>query len=158
MSDLDVKILESLKSIDLSLRTLVVIAQKKAEARVAQAAVKPGPTVASDTDLDGQYGDPEIKAKDPRDWTGEPMQGRRFSECPAEYLEMVAERKDYFVSQNPQSTDEEKKKAKYDRLDAARARGWARRIREGKHTPAKATAPTGWAGDHSDMDNSDVGF
>ena len=153
MSDLDAKILESLKSIDQSLRTLVVIAQKKAEARVTTAAAKPGPTIASDSDLDGQYGDPEVKAKDPRDWTGEPMAGRRFSECPAEYLEMVADRKDYFVSQNPQATDEDKKKAKYDRLDAARARGWAARIRSGKHVPAKVPDPaTDWVSD------PDVGF
>jgi hypothetical protein len=145
--------LDVLKSIDQSLRTLVVIAQKKAEARVTMAASKPGPAVASDSDLDGQYGDPEIKAKDPREWTGEPMQCRRFSECPAEYLEMVADRKDYFVSQNPQATDEDKKKAKYDRLDAARARGWAKRIREGTHVPAKAPdTATDWESD------PDVGF
>jgi hypothetical protein len=149
----EAEILATLKSIDQSLRTLVVIAQKKAEARVVQAASKPGPLIASDVDLDGQYGDPEVKAKDPRDWSGDPMQGRRFSECPADYLELVAERKDYFVSQNAQSTDEEKKKAKYDRLDAARARGWAKRIREGY--TAKTTAA--WASELLD-NNSDVGF
>jgi hypothetical protein len=148
MSDRDAEVLVSLKSIDQSLKMLVAIAQRKALDRVTAAASKPGPIVASDHDLDGQYGDPVVKAKDPRDWTGEPMNGRKFSECPPEYLEMVAERKDYFVSQNPQATDEDKKKAKYDRLDAARARGWAKRIREGKHIPAKAPDPaTDWASD-----------
>jgi len=132
-----------LKSIDLSLRTLVVIAQGKAETRAKASLAAPGATVASDADLDSQWGDQEIKAKDPRDWTGEPMSGRRFSECPAEYLDMVADRKDYFVSINAQGTEEEKKKAKYDRLDAMRARGWAARIRAGKvSAPAESK---GWA-------------
>jgi hypothetical protein len=120
----------------------------EAEDRVKAAATKPGPAVASDAELDGQYGDPEVKAKDPRDWTGPPMHGRRFSECPAEYLEMLAERYDYFVSQNAQATDEEKKKANYNRKDAARARGWAERIRSGKHRPAVRDESPEWAGDY----------
>ena len=148
--------LDVLKSIDQSLRTLVVIAQKKAEARVTTAASKPGPAVASDHDLDGQYGDPVVKAKDPRDWTGEPMNGRRFSECPPEYLEMVAERLDYFAGQAEASGElatNGKPAAQYKRLDAARARGWAKRIREGTHVPAKAPdTATDWESD------PDVGF
>jgi hypothetical protein len=77
-------------------------------------------------DLDGKYGDPEVRAKDPRDWTGEPMKGRRFSECPPEYLDMLASRFDFFAGRE---TDE--KKARYNRLDAGRARGWAARKRNG---------------------------
>ena len=121
-----------LKSIDLSLRTLVVIAQKKAEARVVQNAAKPVGAEATDRDLDGDYGDPIVKAKSPRDWTGEPMLGRKFSECPPEYLELVAERLDYFAEQSEAKNElasNGKPKAYYSRLDAARARGWAARIR-----------------------------
>lgn len=111
------------------------------EDRVKAAQSAPGPAVAADSDLDGRYGDPEVKAKDPRDWTGEPMQGRRFSECPAEYLEMVAERLDYFAEKNATGTEEEQKKARYQKLDAARARGWAKRVRAGY----KPAAAPGWA-------------
>lgn len=134
-----------LKSIDLSLRKLVVIAERKAEDRVKAAQNAPGPSVASDSDLDGKYGDPEIKAKDPRDWTGAPMKGRRFSECPAEYLDLLAERLDYFAGKNAESADpDEQKKARYQKLDAARARGWAARIRAGKVTPRGDDVP-GWS-------------
>jgi hypothetical protein len=130
MSDADT--LALLKSIDASLKALV----GRASAQTTSA------TVASDADLDGQYGDPEVKAKDPRDWTGPSMKGLRFSRCPAEYLDMVADRLDYFCSTNPGATEEDHKKLKYQRLDAARARGWAKRIRAGYKPPAAAP---GWA-------------
>jgi hypothetical protein len=144
----DTAVLDALKSIDLSLRTLVVIAQEKAtNPHAGPSAPGPRQDTASDRDLDGQYGDPIVKAKDPRDWTGEPMNGKRFSECPAEYLELVADRLDYFAGQS-EATGElasnGKPVAGYKRLDAARARGWAKRTREGKH----ATTPaTNWADD-----------
>lgn len=94
-----------------------------------QAAPSPTPAaadMASDADLDGPYGDPQIRAKDPRDWKGEPQKGKRMSQCPAEYLDLVASRLEYFAGQE---TDE--KKAHYTRKDAGRARGWAARIRAG---------------------------
>ncbi len=88
--------------------------------------------VALDADLDGPHGDPEIRAKSPRDWVGESQQGKRFSQCPPEYLDLVAARLDYFAEQNAASDDpEQQKKAGYNRKDAARARGWAARIRAG---------------------------
>jgi hypothetical protein len=77
-------------------------------------------------DLNGKYGDPIIKAKDPRDWAGETMRDRHFSECPPAYLELLAQRYDYF---NQQETDQ--KKRHYNELDAAKARAWAARIRSG---------------------------
>lgn len=115
-----------LRSIDASLKMLV-----------SQARGATPPLVADDRDLDGAHGNPEIRAKDPRDWSGPPMKGRRFSECPADYLEMVAERFDYFAGKN-----DDPKKAAYERLDAARARGWAKRVREGK-VPVGAGAGAG---------------
>ena len=100
-----------------------------------------GGGTASDADLDGQYGNPEVKAKSPRDWTGESMQGRRFSECPAEYLDLVASRLDYFAETNAASENaDDRKKAGYNRKDAALARGWAARIRAGYVSPV-ADAP-----------------
>lgn len=101
-----------LRSIDSSLKSLL--------------ALQGGARQTERVDLDGTHGDPVVKAKDPRDWTGEPMKGRKFSECPPDYLDMVAERFDYFASKEP-----DEKKAKYNRLDAARARGWAQRLRAG---------------------------
>ena len=117
-----------LTSIDASLRKLVAIAESRRQKQ---------PSV----DLDGPHGDPTVKAKDPRDWTGEPQQGKRFSECPPEYLEMVAERLDYFNAQLGDS-DEDKKKRKFNTLDAARARGWAERLRAGWTAPERSS--DGW--------------
>lgn len=112
--------------------------------------------VAPDRDLDGKYGDPEIKAKDPRDWTGPTMKGRRFSECPPEYLDMVAERLDYFAEQaeaEGKVTSSGKPVAPYNRADAARARGWAKRIRSGEHIQTTSVdGPSGWAQAPSDDD------
>lgn len=129
-------VMEYLRSIDASLKALVARGGASLEAATS--------FVVSDADLDGKYGDPEVKAKDPRDWTGPTMRGRRFSECPAEYLDMVAERLDYFCSTNTGATEDDQKKLKYQRLDAARARGWAKRIRAG-WKPAKAAE--GWGDD-----------
>jgi hypothetical protein len=111
-TDPRVETLRLLQSIDASLKTLI--------------ALQRGAPPSERVDLDGEHGDPIIKAKDPRDWTGEPMKGRHFSECPPEYLDLLADRFDYFASQ-----EQDAKKARYNRLDAARARGWAARIRAG---------------------------
>jgi len=101
----------------------------------------PVPSIASDRDLDGQYGNPEVKAKSPRDWTGDSQQGKRFSECPPEYLDMVASRLDYFADQHASSQDAaEQKKMRYDRIDASRARGWAQRLRNGWKPPVEDAA------------------
>lgn len=110
-----------LRSIDASLKSLLAASR---QARPVKA------------DLDGEHGDPVIKAKDPRDWHGEPMTGKRFSQCPADYLDLLADRYDYFAEKE---TDE--KKAGYNRLDAARARGWAERIRAGYKAPSDDAEP-----------------
>jgi hypothetical protein len=120
-----------LKSIDASLRELVALSKSKKRAETV--------------DLDGPHGNPEIKAKDPRDWSRESMIGKRLSECPPTYLDLLAERYDYFAGKE---TDEKKKR--YAQLDCARARGWAARIRAGwkPEAPAAAAFP-------SDMMTSD---
>lgn len=127
--------LRLLQSIDASLRTLV----KQMQGGGAPAANEPA------VDLEGPHGDPVVRAKDPRDWTGEPMKGRNFSQCPPEYLDMLAERFDYFAS-----NEDDAKKAKYNRLDAARARGWARRIRQGWTPPQEPAFAGVTDGDGSD--------
>lgn len=115
--------------------------------------------VASDADLDGQYGDPPVKFM-PRDWKGPTFKGRKFSECPAELLDVLAETFDYFA-RKADDTDERtpsgKPKSAYSRKDAARARGWAARVRAGKAPGATASsvsqrraAPANWNLDADD--------
>jgi hypothetical protein len=113
-------------------------------------------TIAPDHVLDGQYGDPIVKKKDPKDWTGSSMKGKKFSECPPEYLEMVADREDYFLEtnqaslQDAQEKDDQdalKKNIKYNQLDASRARGWAQRKRNGWQPPAPEPDAFGTTGD-----------
>jgi hypothetical protein len=112
------------QSIDATLKALLAL-QRSAK----------GPEIASDADLDGQYGDPLVTAKDPRDWTGPTMKGKSFSECTPEYLDLYASRLDYFAEQaelnDERSPNTNKPVAPYKRRDAARARGWAARLRHG---------------------------
>jgi hypothetical protein len=83
---------DHLRSIDASMSELV--RQKRA------AAPKP---VASDRDLDGKYGNPVLKFN-PRDWNGAPFKNRRFSECPPDLLDLVANTFDWFAEQADQKT------------------------------------------------------
>lgn len=126
--------IDLLRSIDASLKQLL-----------AQSRARQPKQVASDRDLDGKYGDPIVKVS-PRDWTGQSFKGFKMSDCPAPFLEMVAETFDYFAQQaerNSETTDRGKPVAEFKRADAARARGWAKRIREGKHVPSTVGAVSG---------------
>ncbi len=116
-------------------RVLVLTEMRKQTALLERILAALSPAVPS-VDLDGPHGDPVIKAKDPRDWAGGSMRGRTFSECPPEYLDLLAERLDYFASK-----EEDAKKQKYNLLDAQRARGWAARLRAGWTRPESAQQP-----------------
>lgn len=132
MSVTDPESIALLKSIDASLKQLVSFALGR-QAAARQAA----PAIASDSDLDGKYGNPLLKFK-PRDWTGPSYKDRRFSECPAALLDLVAETLDYFAREaekKDERTAKGKPVADYKRQDAARARGWAKRIRAGYVAP-----------------------
>lgn len=123
-----------LRSIDASLKQLLAVSK-----------VSKPKEIAPDSDLDGQYGDPIVKAADPRDWTGPTQKGKRFSECSSEYLELVASRLDYFADQAEKEnklTSTGKPVAPFNRREAARARGWAKRVREGRVPVAVAVAET----------------
>lgn len=92
---------------------------------------------ASAVDLDGKYGDPDIK-RDPKRWTGAPVAPCRMSECPSEYLDVLASFYDWQADQDDKTgakTSSGKPKSTYGRLDAARARGWAARKRAGWQSP-----------------------
>ncbi len=108
------------------------------EARIAGggAPSASGASVATDDDLDSEWGDPLVK-KDPKKWIengGESYAGCRMSQCPSDYLRMLASLFDWMAAK-----DEEKKKtytnkqgkevptAPFNRTAAARARGWAKR-------------------------------
>lgn len=139
----DPETLAILKSIDQSLRTLVTFARAEAEARVVAKIQKPtnDKSVASEAELDQKWGDPEVRFT-PRDWTGEPMKGRKMSECPAEFLDVLADTFDYFAGKAEESGElyNGKPTAPYKRKDAARARGWALRIRSGWRAPVRSNA------------------
>lgn len=103
-----------------------------------------GGEVADDADLDSKYGNPlvrfELKAKY---WTGESFVGCTFSECSPEYLDATAKYLDACAFMAAKDPDEEKRsKARYKTKDAARARGWAKRLRAGGYVaPAPADEP-----------------
>lgn len=124
-----------LKSIDASLKQLVKLL-----------GATHGKPAADDRDLDGQYGNPLVKFH-PRDWTGENCKNKPMSDCPAEFLDLLAETFDYFADK-AEETDERatngKPVAPYKRRDAARARGWARRVRDGRVPAAAGTASSNW--------------
>lgn len=133
-----------LRSIDASLKQLVRQSQ--------QAAPK---LVADDADLDSKYGDPELKFT-PRDWQGDSYKGRKFSECPAPLLDLVADSLDYFARKSEEAgetTSSGKPVAPYKRKDAARARGWAARVRAGR--VPQAVAAGGDAGFGADLGGDD---
>lgn len=98
-------------------------------------------------DLDSEHGNPEIR-KDPPRWRGESFVGKRYADASVEYLENLAEFLQWKAGKNDAEPGKEKY-AKYDRLDAARALGWARRKtteaarygKSGNGASAKHTAP-----------------
>lgn len=112
--------------------------------------------IAEPRDLDGQYGNPEVRFL-PRDWTGPSFKGQRYSECPPEFLDMLASSLDYFAGKDEAegaTTAKGKPSAPFRRADAARARGWAQRIRGGwKQSAGAANGAThAWAAGAEDGD------
>jgi len=115
------------------IRDLLVDIRDALRAGNGAARQAPAPVVASDHDLDSPKGNPPAK-KMPRDWSGPDFKGKKLSECPPELLDMLAERQDYFAEQEDLKKEVDAHggpKSKWSRLDAARMRGWAKRIRAG---------------------------
>lgn len=116
------------------IRALVTATAKDAPAPAASG------DAASDYDLDSQYGDPVVK-KDPPRWKGNSFVGYQFSQCPADYLDVLAGLLDWQARKDDEQgktwtnkKGEEVPSSSFKRKDAARARGWAARIRAGKVT------------------------
>ncbi len=96
--------------------------------------------VADDRDLDGERGNPTVRLV-PRDWDGDvDCKGKHYSECPPAFLDMLADMLQHF-GENPKQGKEQY--AQNDLRDAARARGWAARLRRGSGGGARQTAPAG---------------
>jgi hypothetical protein len=134
------------------LKRIATAVQKSAaalERMEKRSAAREPKEIASDRDLDSQYGNEKVHF-DPRNWTGEKFKGRTMSECPAEFLDLLAEGHDYFASKNASAGDD--KKAGYEQRSAARARGWAKRLRAG-WKPAKSAANAQPADDYNAIDD-----
>jgi hypothetical protein len=115
----------------------------------ASAPTANGGGIADDRELDSQFGDPTVKF-DPKRWTGPSMKGRRYSECPSDFLTELASFLEWSAA-NPKA-GKDPKYADYDRKDAARARGWAQR-----NAGKRFDAPSG-PGSYGDEDTSDLPF
>lgn len=116
-----------------------------------QPAASGAPGIASDSDLDSEWGNEEVK-KNPKRWQGVDHAGRRMRECSPEFLDCLAEHFDYKAGKEAEDAaaltdaDEASKKRKYSgysRKSAARARGWAARLRAGWKPPAPSD-DAGW--------------
>jgi hypothetical protein len=93
--------------------------------------------VATDGEMDGQRGNPEVR-NNPKRWSGEDCKGRRFSECPPDFLDDLASLFDWMADKDDEAGARGEldprgyaKDGKWKRLDAALARGWAKRLRDG---------------------------
>ena len=95
-----------------------------------------GIAAADDRDLDGPKGDEKIRF-DPRDWKGPSQKGRTMSRSLPEFLDVYAETMTYFANNQTDA-----KKAGFDKKTAARALGWARRLRDGWTPPPAPPAPS----------------
>lgn len=114
---------------------MLVLADIQKQLAAAPRASAPTGAVADDRDLDGEHGDFLVK-KDPPRWDGASFAGCRLSECSPEFLESLAGFKDWQASkEDEKATPESQKKAGWVRRDAARARGWAARLRSGWKRP-----------------------
>lgn len=93
--------------------------------------------IASDADLDGKYGNPTVRFN-PKRWEGDGFTGKNYSDCSPDFLDILAEALDYSAD-NPTAGKE--KYVEGNRKDAARARGWAKRLRSGKAGSGGARGP-----------------
>ena len=93
---------------------------------------------ADDASLDKPHGDPKVKFA-PNSWRGPNFVEKSFSKCSPEFLEALAEALSW-AADHPKPGKE--KYVAGNRMDAARARSWARRLRakaQGTTPPVPAT-------------------
>ncbi len=129
------------KIAELEARLAALESKLAAIAAVFTAGSSAGANVASDRDLDGKYGNEKIRFN-PRDWDGRPYKGANMSQAEPDFLELYADAMEYFAGKEPDAT-----KAGYNRKTAARARGWAERLRKGWKPAVRQAPPAAPASD-----------
>lgn len=83
--------------------------------------------------------DPVVKLL-PKHWKGEDLRGRRYSECPPNFLGMLAHMLDAFADKNEEDGDPQKQRyAKWDRENAETARKWRAKLGATDVVNGKAT-------------------
>jgi hypothetical protein len=141
-------VLKAIKALDAKVSKLVAASGNGSKSRGNASSEG---EIANDYDLDSEHGNPTIK-KDPPRWEGDSFAGCTYSECTPEYLDALAGFHDWRVWKANQEGNE--KGAHWAGKDAARARGWARRLRNGWETgaaPQRQQQPEGtqWNGSGS---------
>jgi hypothetical protein len=126
---------------------LAVLEGKVASGGGASSSHDSGGTIASDRELDSEWGDPVVK-KDPKRWLeqgGDSYAGCKMSECPSDYLNTLASLFDWMADQDERKGKTYKNKkgedvptAPLNRKSAAKARGWAKRNAGKVAAPAAA--------------------
>lgn len=106
---------------------------------------------ADDSELDGRFGNPTVR-KDPKRWAGASFKGANYSDCPSDYLGVLAEYLDWTADMdakkpNPPCHSNGTPWFEYNRKDAARARGWARRNRGRRIDPPAPPPENDYADD-----------
>ena len=133
----------------------ILVALKRIEGKVdsliAQKALAAMPTIADDASLDSKDGNPVVKITIKK-WHGPVCKGRKYSECSPEFLDVLANTLTW-MAENPQAGRE--KYSRYNMLDAARARGWAKRLRGGWKPPADEYAQEAPAEDYNQDPETD---
>ena len=155
MTEFETALLTAVTRCAVALERQAQAVEKSVAARVAATAAVPNGEL-SDAELDGNpRNDPEVK-KNPKRWVGPSFVGKKLSQCPPEFLDVFANAKEFQAEMETKDAAEldgdakaEKLKyARYSRLDAKRARAWARRIRGGWTPPAQPAAPAAsWKAD-----------
>ena len=95
---------------------------------------------AGDDELDGEYGNPTID-RAPKDWIGEPVEGRRMSDLQPATLRALARRYLALADWHDGKGNVDGKgrpRSYWSRKDAARSYGWALRLeRQGHRGPSR---------------------
>lgn len=102
--------------------------------RIAAALERLSPMPPPIVDLDDPKGDPVVKFE-PRAYKGVAQKGQSLSACSAEFLDVYAT-----ALEQGAATQTNEKWRHFDLLDAARARGWAERIRTGWKPPQRGAS------------------
>ena len=123
----------------LTLQVAALVASFDAgKARTQAAASSPSKQPLGAIDLDDEKSNFVIK-KDPPRWKGKSYVGKKLSETEPEFLDTLAGFKQWAAQKDRDANDE--KKAYWSEMDAARAAGWAARLRAGWKQPSLGLVP-----------------